>query len=195
MYIQCNNWITLGIEPFEYVYDTCPTNERMNWVLNHELVHVVASDQASGSDKFFRKIFFGKVAPTDEDPVSIFYSYLTNPRRYAPRWYHEGSAVFMETWMAGGIGRSLTGYDEMTFRAMVRDSEFFYRIVGLESEGTAVDFQIGQNVTDFFSTVEFHPAYYLVWNSVAYESLFDCPTHRIDPVEHGDVLERTTFLG
>src|SRR5688572_17440915 len=23
-----NNYITLGIEPFEYVYETCPTNER-----------------------------------------------------------------------------------------------------------------------------------------------------------------------
>ncbi|MCK4237138.1 MAG: hypothetical protein KAX38_08450, partial [Candidatus Krumholzibacteria bacterium] len=66
-----NNWITLGIEPFEYVYETCPTNERMNWVMNHELVHVVASDQACGWDSFFRKIFFGKVSPTDEDPISI----------------------------------------------------------------------------------------------------------------------------
>lgn len=139
-----NNWLILGIEPFEYVYDTCPTNERMNWVMNHELLHVVASDQATGRDNFFRTIFFGKVAPSDQDPISIFYSYLTNPRRYAPRWYHEGVAVFMETWMAGGIGRSLTGFDEMTFRAMVRDNSYFYDIVGLESEGTAKDFQIGQ---------------------------------------------------
>ncbi|KPJ60901.1 MAG: hypothetical protein AMJ46_04205 [Latescibacteria bacterium DG_63] len=150
-----NNWLTLGIEPFEYVYDTCPTNERMNWVMNHELVHVVASDQATRGDKLFRRVFSGKVTPTDEDPVSIFYSYLTNPRRYAPRWYHEGIAVFMETWMAGGLGRSLTGYDEMTFRAMVRDNSHFYDIVGLESEGTAKDFQIGQNSylygTRFFS--------------------------------------------
>jgi hypothetical protein len=139
-----NNWITLGIEPFEYVYDTCPTNERMNWVMNHELVHVTASDQATGWDSRFRKLFFGKVHPVAEDPVSIFYAYLTTPRLYAPRWYHEGIAVFMETWMAGGIGRSLTGYDEMTFRAMVLDSTEFYTVVGLESEGTAKDFQIGQ---------------------------------------------------
>ncbi|UCF79432.1 MAG: hypothetical protein JSW03_04105 [Candidatus Eiseniibacteriota bacterium] len=140
-----NNWLTLGIEPFEYVYDTCPTNERMNWVMNHELVHVVASDQATHGDNLFRRAFFGKVTPIDEDPISILYSFLTNPRRYAPRWYHEGIAVFMETWMAGGLGRALTGYDEMTFRAMVRDNAHFYDIVGLESEGTAKDFQIGQN--------------------------------------------------
>ncbi|MCK4537368.1 MAG: hypothetical protein KAV42_01085 [Candidatus Krumholzibacteria bacterium] len=164
-----NNWITLGIEPFEYVYDTCPTNERMNWVMNHELVHIVASDQATGWDKVFRRAFFGKVAPTAEDPVSIFYSYLTNPRRYAPRWYHEGIAVFMETWMAGGIGRTLTGYDEMTFRAMVMDSSYFYDIVGLESEGTAKDFQIGQNSylygTRFFSylALKYGPENLIKW--------------------------------
>lgn len=164
-----NNWITLGIEPFEYVYDTCPTNERMNWVMNHELVHVVASDQATRWDNFFRSIFFGKVSPTAEDPVSILYTYLTNPRRYSPRWYHEGIAVFMETWMAGGIGRSLTGYDEMTFRAMVRDSSFFYNIVGLESEGTAKDFQIGQNSylygTRFFSylALQYGPEKLIDW--------------------------------
>jgi hypothetical protein len=138
------NYITLGIEPFEYVYDTCPTNERMNWVTNHELVHVVASDQATGGDRRYRTLFMGKVMPTDEDPVSILYSYLTNPRRYAPRWYHEGIAVFMETWMAGGIGRCLTGFDEMVFRTMVRDSSYFYNAVGLQSEGTAIDFQVGQ---------------------------------------------------
>ena len=84
------------------------------------------------------------MAPTAEDPLSIFYSYLTNPRRYAPRWYHEGLAVFMETWMAGGIGRAQNGYDEMVFRTMVRDGAYFYDLVGIESEGTAADFQMGQ---------------------------------------------------
>lgn len=139
------NYITIGIEPFEYVYDTCPTNERMNWVMNHEMVHVVACDESSPADRFFRTIFFGKVPPTSEDPISMFYSYLTSPRYYAPRWYHEGIAVFMETWMAGGIGRAQNGYDEMVFRTMVRDDADFYDIVGLESEGTTKDFQTGHN--------------------------------------------------
>ncbi|MCK4510702.1 hypothetical protein KAW64_03135, partial [bacterium] len=139
------NFITLGIEPFEYVYDTCPTNERINWVMNHELVHVVCCDQAAGADSFFRTAFFGKVVPSDEDPLSVFYSFLTNPRYYSPRWYHEGIATFLETWMAGGIGRAQTGYDEMAFRTMVKDGSYFYDIVGLESEGTTIDFQVGQN--------------------------------------------------
>jgi hypothetical protein len=51
----------------------------------------------------------------------------------------------METWMSGGIGRTINGYDEMVFRTMVRDSAYFYDFVGLESEGTTIDFQIGAN--------------------------------------------------
>jgi hypothetical protein len=140
-----NNYVTLGIEPFEYVYETCPTNERFNWVISHELFHVVASEKTSHVDRVFRALFRGKVLADAGNPESMIYSYLCSPRRFAPRWYHEGMAVFMETWMAGGIGRSLGGYDEMTFRAMVHDDEYFYDVVGLESEGTTSDFQIGQN--------------------------------------------------
>jgi len=139
------NFISMGIEPFAYTYDTMPANERMNWLMHHELAHVVATDKAAGRDLFFRKAFRGKVEPTKENPLSMFYSYLTVPRWYAPRWYHEGIATFLETWMAGGIGRSLGGYDEMVFRAMVLEDAYFYDIIGLESEGTTVDFQTGQN--------------------------------------------------
>jgi hypothetical protein len=139
------NYLRLGIEPYKYDYETSPTNERFNWVMNHELLHIVASDKAAGSDGFFRGVFAGKVAPTSEEPLSMFYSYLTTPRKYAPRWYHEGAAVFMETWMSGGIGRALGGWDEMVFRAMTRDKAPMYDIVGLESEGTTIDFQVGAN--------------------------------------------------
>ena len=139
------NYINVGIEPFDYVYETSPTNERLNWVMNHELVHVLATDKAAKMDRFFRSLFFGKVSLESENPMSMLYSYLTTPRWYSPRWYHEGIAVFMETWMSGGIGRAQNGYDEMVFRAMVRDSAYFYDVVGLESEGTTIDFQVGVN--------------------------------------------------
>jgi len=138
------NYLSLGIEPYEYVYETSPTNERINWVMSHELLHIVAVDEAAGSDRFFRKLFVGKVAPTDEQPLSMLYSYLTVPRLYAPRWYHEGMAVFMETWMSGGYGRALGGYDEMIFRSMVDENAYFYDTVGLQSEGRTIDFQVGQ---------------------------------------------------
>ena len=75
----------------------------------------------------------------------MFYSYLSVPRAYSPRWYHEGIAVFLETWMSGGLGRALGGYDEMVFRAMVRENAYIYDYVGLESEGTSIDFQVGVN--------------------------------------------------
>jgi hypothetical protein len=139
------NYISIGIEPFDYVYDVMPTNERMNWLMHHELVHVVATDKAADSDLKFRRLFHGKVAPIKEEPLSMLYSYLASPRWYSPRWYHEGIAVFLETWMAGGVGRALGGYDEMVFRTMVKENAYFYDIVGLESEGTTIDFQIGQN--------------------------------------------------
>lgn len=137
------NGIQVNIAPFSYVYETRPANERINWVMNHELLHIVAGDKASGSDRFFRTIFLGKVEVVAEDPISMLYSYFTNPRWYSPRWYHEGAAVLMETWMAGGLGRALGPYDEMVFRTMVRDSAYIYDMVGLESEGTAKDFQVG----------------------------------------------------
>jgi len=99
-----NNYITLGIEPFEYVYETCPTNERFKWVMSHELFHVVASEKTSHIDRVFRDLFRGKVLADAGNPESMIYSYLCSPRRFAPRWYHEGIACFMETWLAGGIG-------------------------------------------------------------------------------------------
>jgi hypothetical protein len=139
------NFINVGIAPFSYTYETLPANERMTWIMNHESIHVVMGDNANALDRRFRSIFFGKVAPSDEQPVSMLYSSLTSPRHYAPRWFHEGIATFMETWMAGGLGRALGGYDEMVFRAMVRDDAHIYDVVGLESEGTAADFQTGAN--------------------------------------------------
>jgi hypothetical protein len=139
------NYISIGIAPFDYVYDTMPANERMNWLMHHELVHVVATDKGADRDLAARKFFRGKVAPEQENPLSMVYSYLTSPRWYAPRWYHEGIAVFLETWMAGGLGRVLGGYDEMVFRTMVLEDAYFYDVVGLESEGKTIDFQLGQN--------------------------------------------------
>ena len=123
--------------------------------MNHELVHVATMDVWNRTDGRRRKFFGGKVMPVQEHPESILYSYLTTPRVSAPRWYLEGSAVFMETWMAGGFGRGQGAYDEMVWRAKVRDDARFYNPVGLESEGTSIDFQVGVNEylygTRFFS--------------------------------------------
>ena len=111
----------------------------------HEMMHIVMGDQPAPRDTEFRTIFAGKIMPNTDDPVSIPFSFLGSPRVYSPRWFHEGAAVFMETWMGGGFGRALGGYDEMVFRAMVRDDRYMYDVVGLESEGTSADFQVGAN--------------------------------------------------
>ena len=140
-----SNFIDVGIAPFSYTYETLPANERMTWIMNHESIHIVMGDNSNSVDRRFRSLFFGKVVPTDEDPVSILYSSLTSPRHYATRWFHEGIATFMETWMAGGLGRAMGGWDEMVFRTMVHDDAYIYDMVGLESEGTAADFQTGAN--------------------------------------------------
>ena len=99
-----SNFIDVGIAPFSYTYETLPANERMTWIMNHESIHIVMGDNSNSIDRRFRSLFFGKVAPTDEDPVSILYSSLTSPRHYSTRWFHEGIATFMETWMARRAG-------------------------------------------------------------------------------------------
>jgi hypothetical protein len=140
-----SNFIGVGIAPFSYTYETMPANERMSWIMNHESIHIVMGDNSNRTDRRFQSLFFGKVAPNADDPVSMFYSSLASPRFYSTRWFHEGIAAFLETWMAGGLGRALGGYDEMVFRAMVRDNSYIYNVVGLESEGTSIDFQVGAN--------------------------------------------------
>ena len=139
------NAIIVAIAPFSYVFETSPANERINIIMSHELLHIVASDRGSGRERFFRGLFGGKVRENKAHPESMIYGYLTAPRRSAPRWFHEGIAVFMETWMAGGYGRAQGAYDEMVFRAKVRDGSHFFDPVGLEAQGTKVDFMAGVN--------------------------------------------------
>ena len=139
------NSVSVQIAPLNSVFETIAGNERMNVIMNHELVHIATMDQAAGQDRVFRRLFGGKVVPVHQQPESILYFLLTTPRVAAPRWYHEGIAVFVDTWMAGGLGRAQSGYDEMVFRSMVRDAVPFYDPLGLVSEGTKIDFQLQIN--------------------------------------------------
>jgi hypothetical protein len=163
------NRIFLDIAPQILTYETFSPGERLFTFANHETTHLVTSDQANAADERFRHLFRGKVGPVAEHPESILYYYLTNPRISSPRWYQEGSAVFMETWLGGGLGRAQGGYDEMVFRAMVRDGARFYDPLGLVSKGTEVDFQVGANAylygTRFMSYValQYTPQQLLDW--------------------------------
>jgi hypothetical protein len=139
------NSLILDIAPLSTTFETLTGSERFYMLMNHELTHIVTTDMATNTDKRMRKFFGGKVTPAAEHPETILYSVLTTPRILTPSWYLEGSAVFLETWLAGGVGRAQGAYDEMVFRAMVRDNTHFYDPLGLVAEGAVVDFQVGVN--------------------------------------------------
>jgi hypothetical protein len=164
-----NNAILVDIAPLSRTFETFTSSERIYMLMNHELVHVETMDQWTAADAFWRKAFGGKLNPEAAHPETMLYSYLTVPRVTVPRWYLEGSAVFMETWMAGGIGRAQGAYDEMVFRAMVRDGAHFYDPLGLVSVGVKADFQVGVNAylygTRFMSflALQYSPSSVLEW--------------------------------
>lgn len=139
------NQVIIGIEPYSFAFSIIPSSERFQWLFNHELTHIALLDRPNQTDRFFRKVLLGKVQRNEQMPVSALWSYYTTPRWYAPRWYHEGMACFMETWMSGGLGRAMGGYDEMYFRTLVNEHKPIYSVVGLETEGTTIDFQVGAN--------------------------------------------------
>ena len=149
------NTLRFDVAPVSHAFETYSASERFYSFMNHELTHVATTDISSEGDRAWRRLFGGKVVPQAQHPESLLFRYLTVPRVNVPRWYAEGSAVFTETWMDGGLGRAQTGFYEMVFRTMVRDGARFYDPLGLESRGTRVDFQQGANAylygTRFFT--------------------------------------------
>jgi len=137
------NRMLVEVSPSANPLDTNPSSERMASVMNHETVHLANGDVADAEDRRWRGLLRGKVWAQAENPESLFYSYLTAPRFTMPRWLLEGVAVFMETWMGGGLGRAQGGYDEMVFRGMVRDGAPFFDPLSLSTRGVRADFQAG----------------------------------------------------
>ena len=118
------NYIRLEIEAFEPGYEAIPYNERIQWLLSHELVHIVVNDEESDLETVVRDLF-RKVPPEKIQPVTTIYSVLGNFTRFTPRWYQEGIAVFIETWLSGGYGRTLGSFDEMYFRSLILEGKEF----------------------------------------------------------------------
>lgn len=166
-----NNMLHFSVAPLNRTYETFTASERIYMLMNHELVHVATGDVWNEQDAWWRRVFLGKPSPVQAHPESILYFYLATPRAANPRWWSEGSAVFMETWMAGGLGRSQGAFDEMVFRAMVRDDAHFYSNLGLVAQGTRVDFLVGVNAylygTRFFSylALNYSPEQVIEWLS------------------------------
>ena len=161
--------LIFDVSPLQLAFETWTSSERMYALMNHEMVHVAQSDVASDQDRRWRSFFRGKVGPYSQFPETLLYGFLTIPRFNVPRWQAEGSAVFAETWMSGGLGRAQGGYDEMVFRAMVRDDAQFYDPLGLVSRGVKVDFQNIANAylygTRFFTWLayKYSPEKALAW--------------------------------
>jgi hypothetical protein len=139
------NLIGFDVAPSYNPYETISSADRIEAMAVHELTHSATTDRASPEDYRWRHLFHGKVSVDSNHPETLLYNYLTAPRGIAPGWYLEGAAVFMETWMTGGVGRAQGGYDEMVFRAKVQDGAKFYDPLGLVSKGTEIDFQTGAN--------------------------------------------------
>jgi hypothetical protein len=139
------NTVIVDVAPKSLTFETSEAAERMYSWMNHELVHLAGTEMTSSAERRMRRMLGGKVLATADHPESILYEYLTVPRLASPLWYHEGIAVFAQTWMAGGFGRAQGAYDEMVFRAMVRDDAHFYDPLGLVAEGVKTDFQVGVN--------------------------------------------------
>ena len=149
-----HTFIQVGMAPLNMSYNIYPSSERYRHLFHHEYTHVVMTDKYNAKDLAWRRMFSlgsglrpdgSKVVPDKAQPITALWSYMGVPRWYAPRWYHEGIACFMETWMGGGAGRSLGGYDEMYFRSIVDSGNELFSVVGLETEGTTMDFQVGAN--------------------------------------------------
>lgn len=138
-----HNTIRIGMAPMNMSYFVGPTNERYDQLFKHEYTHVIMTDKGNSKEESWRKFTKNKVLTDSDYPLSALWSYLDAPRWYAPRWYQEGIACFMETWLTGGVGRALGGYDETFFRTQIKDGKKLFSVVGLETEGTTSDFQSG----------------------------------------------------
>jgi hypothetical protein len=118
------NFIRFEIAPLELSYETMPFNDRVQWIISHELVHIIVNDQSTSVDGFWRKLF-SKAPPESIQPLTAVYSYITSPERFTPRWHQEGIAAFLETWFSGGYGRALGNFDEMYFRSLILENGDF----------------------------------------------------------------------
>jgi len=176
--VSPRNAVSVYIAPSNRTLETLPGNERTFMIMNHEMTHIATMDVANSQDLRWRRFFGGKPRQTDKHPESILYNYLATPRLSAPRWYQEGSATFVETWMSGGIGRAQGAYDEMVFRSMVRDNAHFYSNLGIVAEGSSIDFQGMVN------------AYLYGTRFMSYLALEYSPQHLVDWLKRGEDSER-----
>ena len=116
-------FINVCMAPLNMSQFISPSTERYDHLFKHEYTHVVMTDKANKRDRWWRKLNGNKIVRNSEFPLSAVWSYLDVPRWYSPRWFHEGIACFLETWLTNGTGRALGGYDETYFRTQIKGQE------------------------------------------------------------------------
>jgi len=88
-------------------------SNRFRLLIAHELVHLAMGSWHDQSGNIF-----GQVRSTTNEPMTFPFALLTQSKRFAPLWFHEGAAVFLETWLTNGQGRIMGNLDEAYFRTM-----------------------------------------------------------------------------
>lgn len=91
---------------------------RFRLLVAHELVHMAMGSwhDQSGS-------IFGQVRSNVAEPMTFPFALLTQSKRFAPLWFHEGAAVFLETWLTDGHGRTVGNLDEAYFRTLTHHNQ------------------------------------------------------------------------
>lgn len=155
-----HNRVRLEIAPYSFDYEFTHFGRQVQWLLSHELVHIVMGDQAPAPVRAIRK-GIKKIAPVAEEPLTLPFSLLTVPSRYTPTWHQESTAIFMETWLNGGYGRILGSFDEMYFRTLVHEGAPFLKKKKIDF-GDDDSFLIG-------ATSYFYGARFVAWLTLRYD--------------------------
>ena len=92
-------------------YGHLKLSNRFRLLIAHELVHMAMGSWHDQSGNVF-----GQVRSTVNEPMTFPFALLTQSKRFAPLWFHEGAAVFLETWLTDGQGRIMGNLDEAYFR-------------------------------------------------------------------------------
>lgn len=188
------NFIRLEIEPMEPGYEAVPYNERFQWIISHELVHIVVNDHASDVEKVARSMF-SKVVPEQIQPLTIFYSLLTNFNRFTPRWHQESIAVFLETWMNGGYGRTMGSFDEMFFRSLVIENEEFPSGLEVDTKLSHNSFLLETNFYIYgarfasFLALKYGPEKLLEWYKTSPNEFYKNYIGKFSDVFHADLFD------
>ena len=98
--------VLLDVAPLSQSMETFTPGERFFTLTNHELAHVATMDVWNKQRRLLAQV---PRRQADADPGASGIDPLQLPddaAEHVPRWYLEGSAVFFETWMAGGLGRA-----------------------------------------------------------------------------------------